>query len=131
MREAVRWSIGGVFLEGLTTRDFDLVASAFHPEIRMRALLPSGPAEWHGRDDAAGALRSWFGSADDFEIVDATVGEVAGRLQLVWRARVRPAPFRIGVGWHLIEQHVFADAAATITSLDLLSSGFRPEHTTT
>jgi hypothetical protein len=61
----------------------------------MRSLLPRGPAEWHGRADAAAVLQSWFGSADRFEIVDATVGEVAGRLQLTWRARVRPAPFGI------------------------------------
>src|SRR3990172_4727412 len=76
MHKSARWSIGGVFLEGLTLRDFELVASALHPQVTMRALLPSGPSEWHGREDAVAALRSWFGSAKHFEIVDATVGDV-------------------------------------------------------
>lgn len=125
VHKSARWSIGGVFLEGLTLRDFELVASALHPQVRMRALLPPGPSEWHGRDDVVAALRSWFGAAKHFEVVDATVGDVAGRLQLTWRARIRPAPFDIGDGWHLIEQHAFADAAETIEALDLLCSGFR------
>jgi hypothetical protein len=121
------WSVAGSFLEGLTARDFEQLAGTFHPAVRFRALLPSGASEWHGRDAAAETLRSWFGAAERFDVVDATVGEVAGRLQLVWRIRLRPAPFEIGEGWHLIEQHAFVDAGDRITALDLVCSGFRPE----
>ena len=48
---------------------------------------------------------------------------------MTWRIRLRPAPFEIGDGWHLIEQHVFADIADRIEALDLVCSGFRAEPT--
>jgi hypothetical protein len=61
------------------------------------------------------------------ELIDATVGEVGGRLHLAWWLRLRPAPFGIGDGWHVIEQQAYADTGDSIESLDLLCSGFRPE----
>jgi hypothetical protein len=124
---AVRWSIGGLFLEALASRDFEQMASALSGDVRFRAMLPPGPMDWHGASEVAAAFRSWFGDATDFELVDATVGEVGGRLHLSWRVRVRPAPFNIGEGWHVIEQQAYADAAETIDSLDLLCSGFRSD----
>ncbi len=123
----VRWSAGGVFLEALANRDFDALARTLSNDVRFRAMLPPGAMDWTGAPEVAAVFRSWFGSADDFEIVDATVGEVAGRLHLSWRVRVRPAPFDIGDGWHVIEQHAYANAVDTIDALDLLCSGFRPD----
>lgn len=122
-----RWSVGGVFLEALASRDYARMATTLGATIRFRALLPPGPMEWHGPQDVTGAFSSWFGGADDFELVDATVGEVGGRLHLSWRIRVRPAPFGIGEGWHVIEQQAYADAADSIKTLDLLCSGFNAE----
>jgi hypothetical protein len=124
---SAHWTVGGSFLEGLTARDFEQLAATFDPAVRFRALLPGGAVEWHGREAATEILRSWFGAADRFDVVDATVGEVSGRLQLVWRIRLRPAPGDIGDGWHLIEQHAFLDAPERITALDLVCSGFRPD----
>jgi SnoaL-like protein len=124
-----RWSIAGLFLEGLTTRDYERLAATLHQGVRFRALLPPGPSEWHGRAETADVFRSWFGQSDRFEVVDATVGEIAGRLQMTWRIRLRPAPFEIGDGWHVIEQHAFADIAESIETLDLVCSGFRAERT--
>jgi hypothetical protein len=123
----VRWSIGGSFLEALSNRDFRLLAETLAPGVRLRAMLPPGPAVWEGPDAVAGTFSSWFAQADDFELVDAAVGEVGGRLHLSWRLRVRPAPFGIGTGWHVIEQQVYADVDDTIHALDLLCSGFRAE----
>jgi hypothetical protein len=129
--EPARWSIAGTFLEGLTTRDYQRLATSLDSGVRFRALLPPGPSEWHGHEDAADVFRSWFGDAERFEVVDATVGEIAGRLQMTWRIRLRPAPFDIGDGWHLIEQHAFADITNKIEALDLVCSGFRAQPTTT
>ena len=126
-----RWSVGGIFLEALANRDFDQLAATLGPNIRFRALLPPGPMEWQGPEAVAEAFRSWFGEPEEFELVDATVGEVGGRLHLSWRLRVRPAPFGIGDGWHVIEQHAYADADAVISALDLLCSGFNAERTAT
>lgn len=122
-----RWSVGGVFLEALATRDYERMATVLGATVRFRALLPPGPMEFDGPAGVTGAFRSWFGDAEDFEVVDATVGEVGGRLHLSWRIRVRPAPFGIGESWHVIEQQGYADAADSIEALDLLCSGFRPE----
>jgi hypothetical protein len=123
----VRWSVGGVFLEALANRDYAKVAATLGSTVRFRAMLPSGPMDWEGPEAVAGAFSSWFGGADDFELVDATVGEVGGRLHLSWRLRVRPAPFGIGDGWHVIEQQAYADATDTIEAFDLLCSGFQAE----
>lgn len=122
-----RWSVGGVFLEALAARDYQLMATTLAPSVRFRAMLPPGPMDREGAAATAGVFNSWFGSAEDFEVVDATVGQVGGRLHLSWRLRVRPAPFGIGAGWHFIEQQAYADAGDTIESLDLLCSGFHPE----
>ena len=126
-RPVARWSVGGVFLEALAARDYQLMATTLAPSVRFRAMLPPGPMNWEGPAATADAFNSWFGPADDFEVVDATVGEVGGRLHLSWRLRVRPAPFGIGPGWHVIEQHAYADTNDTIETLDLLCSGFQPE----
>ena len=122
-----RWSVGGVFLEAFATRDYQQMAATLSPEVRLRAMLPPGPMDWVGPGTVAEVFGSWFGSAADFELIDAAVGEVGGRLHLSWRVRVRPAPFGIGDGWHVIEQQVYVDAGEAITSLDLLCSGFRAE----
>ncbi len=87
--------------------------------------------QWQGPPQVTEAFRSWFGDSDEFEVVDATVGEVGGRLHLSWRIRVRPAPFGIGEGWHVIEQQVYADATDSIETLDLVSSGFHAERALT
>lgn len=123
----VRWSVGGIFLEALASRDFERMATTLGANIRFRALLPPGPMQWQGPDQVTAAFRSWFGGADEFELIDATVGEIGARLHLSWRIRVQPAPFGIGEGWHVIEQHGYADAIDAIETLDLLCSGFRSE----
>jgi len=125
-----RWSVGGVFLEALANRDFERLAETLAPQVRFRAMLPPGPMDWEGADTVSDVFGSWFGEAEEFELIDATVGEVSGRLHLSWRLRVRPAPFGIGDGWHVIEQHAYAEAAETIDTLDLLCSGFRPDSAT-
>lgn len=122
-----RWSVGGVFLEALASRNYQLMATTLAPSVRFRAMMPPGPMEWQGPAATADAFSSWFGPAEDFEVVDAAVGDVGGRLHLSWRLRVRPAPFGIGAGWHVIEQHAYADTDDTIETLDLLCSGFHPE----
>lgn len=127
VRNVARWSVGGVFLEAFANRNYALMATTLAPEVRFRAMLPPGPMDQEGRIAVADTFSAWFGNAADFEVIDAAVGEVGGRLHLSWRVRVRPAPFGIGDGWHVIEQQAYADTGDTIESLDLLCSGFRPE----
>lgn len=121
------WSVGGVFLEGLAARDFGRLASALAPGVRVRALLPPGVMEWEGPDAVVEAVSGWFGSAAEFELVDATVGEVGGRLHLSWRLRVSPAPSASAQGGTSSSSRPYADGGDSIEHLDLLCSGFQPE----
>jgi len=117
----------GLFVGGLAAQDFGELGGALAVDARLRALLPKGLREWTGAEAVAGQFARWFGDTGDFELVEATLGEVGGRLQLRWRLRLRAE--RLGAGWFTVEQQVYADAdeSGRIARLDLLCTGYRPE----
>jgi hypothetical protein len=119
------FSVAGTFLEGLAAQDFSRLASSLADDAHLTALVPSGFKQWNGSAEISATFRSWFGNVDEFELVDAAVGEVGSRLHLRWRARVQAAP-RFGAGWFVVEQQVYADTGADgrIAQLFLLCSGF-------
>jgi len=115
------------FLQGLADQDFDALVGTLAADARLRALLPKGLREWTGDEEIAGQFARWFGDTTDFELVEATLGEVGGRLQLRWRLRLRAE--RLGPGWFTVEQHAYGDAGADgrLARLDLVCTGYRPE----
>ena len=124
---APQFAVAGSFLEGLAAQDFTELRGALAPGARLRALLPKGLMEWTGAEAIAGRFAYWFGDTEDFELLEATVGEVGGRLHLHWRLRLRLK--RLGAGWFTVEQQVYADTdeSGRIARLDLLCTGYRPE----
>ena len=104
-----RWSVGGLLLEALAARDFTRMADCFEPAATMRALLPPGLTECQGATQIVDNLQSWFGGAEEFEVVDGTVGEVGGRVHVSWRLRLRPTPWGDDT-WHVIEQQAYLQA---------------------
>jgi hypothetical protein len=118
------FSVAGAFLEGLAAQDFPRIAATLDEDAHLTALVPSGFKQWDGPEQIGATFRRWFGDVDEFELVDASVGEVGQRLHLRWRARVQ-AP-RFGAGWFVVEQQVYADTGADgrIAQLFLLCSGF-------
>ncbi|KKS45001.1 MAG: hypothetical protein UV10_C0036G0010 [Candidatus Azambacteria bacterium GW2011_GWA1_42_19] len=120
---------GEAFLKALTARDFKQMETFLAPDVKFRALLPPGSFEWSGPAAVIENLASWFGSAEDFEVLDSQVEEVSdGRLRLAYKFRLRPHPFNPGSGWHVIEQQLFCDGEAEeLNGIDLLCSGFLPE----
>jgi len=120
-----QFALAGAFLEGLAAQDFAQLGGALAADARLRALLPVGLKEWSGAEAIAGRFAGWFGDTEDFELVDATVGEVGGRLHLRWRLRLRAE--RLGAGWFTVEQQVYADTddSGRIARLDLLCTGYR------
>ena len=84
-----QFALAGSFLEGLAAQDFAGLGAALGAAARLRALLPSGLREWAGAEAIADRFARWFGDTEDFELVEATVGEVGGRLHLHWRLRLR------------------------------------------
>src|SRR5258707_1220888 len=93
-------AVAGSFLEGLAAQDFARIGGALPADARLRALLPSGPREWAGAEAIADRFARWFGGTEDFELVEAAVGEVGGRLHLHWRLRLRAE--RLGAGWFTV-----------------------------
>jgi hypothetical protein len=116
----------GSFLEGLAAQDFTQLGGALAAGAHLRALLPRGLREWTGAEAIAGQFARWFGDTQDFELVDATVGEIGGLLHLRWRLGLRAE--RLGPGWFTVEQQAYADTddGGRIIRLDLLCTGYRP-----
>ena len=117
----------GSFLEGLAAQDFAQLGGTLAADACLRALLPSGLREWAGAGAIADRFARWFGNTEDFELIEATVGEVGGRLHLHWRLRLQAE--RLGAGWFIVEQQAYADTdhSGRIARLDLLCTGYLPE----
>ncbi|MGH9296890.1 MAG: nuclear transport factor 2 family protein [Acidimicrobiales bacterium] len=125
--EVPRFSVAGEFLEALANQDFERLGSALSDDVRMRGLLPSGSFEWTGTDTAKSLFARWFGNTQQFELVDAVVGDVGQRLYLRWRLRLQAE--RLGAGWHVVEQQAYADTddSDRIRNLSILCSGYCAE----
>jgi hypothetical protein len=125
---APQFAAAGSFLEALAARDFGRLGAALDGDAVLFALLPRGYDEWHGPAEIRGAFETWFGGVEEFEVVDASVGQVGPRLQLRWRVRVRGP--RWGDEVMVVEQHLYADTSGTgrFQSMRLLCSGFCQEH---
>jgi hypothetical protein len=127
-RGAARYGSADSFREGLAAQDFAKLGEALAADARLRALLPGGMREWAGAEVIAGQFAGWFGGTEDFELVEAAVGEIGGRLHLHWRLRLRAE--RLGTGWFTVEQQAYADTGedGRIARLDLLCTGYRREN---
>jgi hypothetical protein len=123
----LQFAVASAFLESLAGQDFAGLGGALTADARLRALTPSGLRERSGAQSIASVFTHWFGGTEDFELDEATVGEVGGRVHLHWRLRLRAG--RLGGGWFTVEQQAYADtdASGLIARLDLLCTGFRPE----
>lgn len=122
------FAAAGSFLVGLAAQDFTRLGGTLTVDAHLRALLPASMREWTGAGKIAGRFAGWFGDTEDFELVEATVGEVGGRLHLQWRVRLRAE--RLGTGWFTVEQQAYADTGegGRIARMDLLCTGYRPEN---
>jgi hypothetical protein len=124
---APQFPLAGSFLEFLAAQDFTRLGDALAPDIRFRALLPPGLMERSGAAVIAGEFARWFGDTENFELVEASVGEIGDRLHLRWRLRLQAA--RLGAGWFTVEQQAYADTddGGRIARFDLLCTGYRRE----
>jgi limonene-1,2-epoxide hydrolase len=123
-----RYGIAATFVEALAAQDFDQLAATLAEDACLHALVPAGVRDCQGPDQIRATFASWFGNTADFELVEAVVGAVGSRLYLRWRIRLRAN--RLGAGWFVVEQHVYADTTdqGPITQLRLLCSGYCAEH---
>jgi SnoaL-like domain len=123
-RRSSATDLGAMLVAAVTERDFGRLADTLAPDVRMRALTPSGPVELSGAEPAAARFAFWFGESNGLELVHSGSDEVGDRLHVFYRLRVK----RPGDPWKVIEQHLFcALDEGRITALDLVCSGFRPD----
>jgi TusA-related sulfurtransferase len=110
------------FVERLAARDFDRLAACLDPDVRLRAIIPSGPEEHHGRAAAVSRFGDWFADAVSYELVEHRIEPVVDRWLMTYRIALDE-----GDGPRRVEQHLFCDLGAEmIERIDLLCSGFRP-----
>ena len=113
------------FVVALCDRKFDALGRLLASDVQMRAVLPSRYLEAAG-DEVVGWFTRWFGTSEQFEVIDAGSGNIAGKARAHWRFQVAPHPITGGPGWHEIEQVAFCETAAgSISRIDLVCSGFR------
>lgn len=120
--------LADAFLGHLAGAEFDQLADVFEPDVSLSALLPDGHHQWQGPERVIAAFLRWFGAVDDYELIDATVGNMGPRLLLRWRVRVHGGPY--GDADFVVEQQVYADPGPSgrIQTMAMLCSGFVREH---
>jgi ketosteroid isomerase-like protein len=123
------FAVAGTFLEALAARDLTRLAATLTADAELHAMVPRGPLQFTGPEQISAALHRWFVEVDEFELLDADIGEVGPRLYLRWRVRVSSAE-RFGPGTFLVEQQVYADTddSGRIIRISLLCSGYCREH---
>jgi hypothetical protein len=115
---------GTALIAALAECDFPRLAGTLTPDVRMRALIPPGLVEISGAEAAATKFLSWFGDAEEFELIHSGSEMVADRLHVSYRLRVK----KPGNVPKLVEQHLLcAVDGERINALDLVCTGFRPD----
>ena len=115
--------VGEDFLMALQARDFDQLEACFQPDIHFRALVPPGIREGTDAHETVSWLKRWFDDADEFQTLMSSVHEVADRLHITYRFRLRK-----GIDWKVIEQQAYCVVSDDrIQVMNLLCSGFRPD----
>ena len=73
------------FLEALSRRDYDGLASMFKEDGRMRGLVPPGLREAEGREEIAERFRIWNDDVEDWELLEADSENMADVVRIRWR----------------------------------------------
>jgi hypothetical protein len=102
-------------------RDRQRLAAALTETARLRALLPGGPIQDHGRDDVAARFHGWFVDFDTVQLI-ASAGEAVGdRLLIHYRLHVTRGANR----WVCTQTAVCTLVDERLAVIDLLCSRFR------
>jgi ketosteroid isomerase-like protein len=102
-------------------RDRQRLAAALTETVRLRALLPGGPVEVHGREDVAARFHGWFADFSTVEVVESAGQKVVDRLLIHYRLHVTQATTR----WVCTQTAVCKLVDGRLAVIDLLCSGFR------
>jgi hypothetical protein len=102
-------------------RDSVRLAAAVTGTVRLRALLPGGPIEEHGRDAVVARFARWFADMDTVGLVESAGEAVADRLLIHYRLDLAQR----GTRWACTQTLVCKTVDGRLATIDLLCSGFR------
>jgi hypothetical protein len=102
-------------------RDPQGLSAALTETVRLRALLPGGPVESHGRKDVTARFRGWFADFDTVAVVASGAEAVVDRLLIHYRLHIGRATTR----WICTQTAVCKVVDGRLAVIDLLCSGFR------
>jgi SnoaL-like protein len=103
-------------------RDREGLSAQLTDAIRLRALLPSGPTEEHGRDGVLAKFDEWFAGDHTIVLADTAGEEVGDRLLVHYRL-----VFEGDGNRHVLTQTLVCTISdgGLIGRIDLVCSGFR------
>ena len=102
-------------------RDSAGLAAAVTGTVRLRALLPGGPIQEHGRDAVVARFSGWFAGLDTVGLVESAGQQLPGRLLIHYRLDLA----RRGTRWACTQTLVCKTVGGRLATIDLLCSGFR------
>ena len=102
-------------------RDPQRLKASLTETARLRALLPAGPIQAHGRDDVAACFQAFFTDFDTVQLVESAGEAVADRLLIHYRLSVT----RVTTRWVCTQTAVCKLVDGQLAVIDLLCSGFR------
>jgi hypothetical protein len=105
----------------IADRALNRLGTQLTEEIRMRALLPGGPIEEHGRDAVLARFDDWFGNYDTVVLMDAAGDDVGDRVLVHYKLVFDPDADR-----RVLTQTVVCTVHdGLVGRMDLVCSGFR------
>jgi hypothetical protein len=102
-------------------RDSARLAAVVTGTVRLRALLPGGPIEEHGRDAVVARFGGWFDRMDTIGLVASASEAVADRLLIHYRLVLAQR----GTRWACTQTSICKIDGGQLATIDLLCSGFR------
>jgi hypothetical protein len=102
-------------------RALDRLGTHLTDEIRLRALLPGGSIEEHGRDAVLARFDDWFGGYDTVILSDVAGDDVGDRVLVHYKLTIDPD----GDARVLSQTVVCSLRDGLVGRMDLVCSGFR------
>jgi hypothetical protein len=102
-------------------RDSIQLAAAVTDTVRLRALLPGGPIEEHGRDAVVARFGGWFADMDAVHLAESAGQAIGDRLLIHYRLGLAQR----GARWACTQTSICKVDAGQLATIDLLCSGFR------
>ena len=102
-------------------RDPRRLAAELTQTARLRALLPGGPIEVHGREDVAARFHGFFTDFDTVRLVESAGEAVADRLLIHYRLHVTQG----ATHWVCTQTALCKVVDGRLAVIDMLCSGFR------